>query len=163
MHSSKSFRRLFAFAVMLVAMAAAAPSQPVQAKRVNMSQTARVARDVFWEVNRRRAAAGKPELEIDETLNAIAVEHSSRMATHKVAFGHSGFDNRFKLVKKQWGPARSFAENVAKDPTGVATVDMWWASAGHKKNILGDYTHTGIGVVRGNDGNYYFTQVFVKK
>ena len=39
----------------------------------------------------------------------------------------------------------------------------WLNSPGHRKNIEGDFTHIGIGVVKNDAGVYYFTQIFLKK
>ena len=41
-------------------------------------------------------------------------------------------------------------------------VEGWIASAGHRQNIEGDFTLTGIGAAAGRDGTRYFTQIFVK-
>lgn len=61
----------------------------------------------------------------------------------------------------------SFAENVAynhyyDDPVKVA-VDGWMKSAGHKKNILGDFEETGVGVAISKEGQFYITQLFAKR
>ncbi len=48
-----------------------------------------------------------------------------------------------------------------KDPAEVAKrfVRMWMNSAGHRKNLLGDYRHLGVGVaIQG--GKAYASQVF---
>jgi len=39
-------------------------------------------------------------------------------------------------------------------------VDGWLNSPGHKKNIEGNFTLTGIGYARDHKGNIYFTQIF---
>jgi uncharacterized protein YkwD len=55
------------------------------------------------------------------------------------------------------------AENVAYGADDATeAVELWLRSAGHKKNIRGNFTHTGISVVRDSDGRLYFTQLFVK-
>jgi uncharacterized protein YkwD len=48
------------------------------------------------------------------------------------------------------------------DPVSVA-VKGWINSPGHQKNMVGDYNLTGIGIAKNNAGEYYFTQLFVKK
>jgi uncharacterized protein YkwD len=54
-------------------------------------------------------------------------------------------------------------ENVAvnsgfDDPVGTA-VAGWLDSPGHHENIVGDWTHAGVGIA--TDGEqYYFTQLF---
>jgi uncharacterized protein YkwD len=39
-------------------------------------------------------------------------------------------------------------------------VDGWLKSPGHKRNIEGDFTLTGIGIASDKQGNIYFTQIF---
>ncbi|RYZ58927.1 MAG: CAP domain-containing protein [Proteobacteria bacterium] len=82
---------------------------------------------------------------------------------------HDGFpEDRTELLKTtfqaEWGV---FAENVAMaqtldtDPAKVGKqfVQMWNGSAGHKANMLGNYTYIGAGVTRvGN--SIYATQIF---
>src|SRR5690606_4645258 len=43
-------------------------------------------------------------------------------------------------------------------PTAVTT--GWLDSPGHRKNILGSYTHIGIGVACSSSGRPFYTQVF---
>jgi len=42
-------------------------------------------------------------------------------------------------------------------------VNSWLNSSGHKKNIEGNYSHTGVGIAKNQYGTLYFTQIFVKK
>jgi len=60
------------------------------------------------------------------------------------------------------------AENVAYDSRSgdrlaARVVDDWLASSRHRENIEGDFTDTGIGAARAQDGLYYFTQIFVRR
>jgi uncharacterized protein YkwD len=88
------------------------------------------------------------------------------MASGNRPFGHDGFEERARAVGALM-TVRSMAENVAydsRDGSRLASqvVEGWIASAGHRENIEGAYTHTGIGVARGRDGVRYFTQIFVQ-
>jgi uncharacterized protein YkwD len=78
---------------------------------------------------------------------------------------HRGFDARLENIRKRI-PVRAAAENVAaakgeKDPARTV-VEGWTKSAGHRKNMLGDFSLTGVGVAQSKDGTYFFTQIFVK-
>jgi len=42
-------------------------------------------------------------------------------------------------------------------------VQGWLKSPGHRKNIKGDFDVTGIGVSKNAQGDYYFTQIFIKR
>jgi uncharacterized protein YkwD len=59
------------------------------------------------------------------------------------------------------------AENVAanigyKNPAREA-VEGWKNSQEHRKNMLGDYDLTGIGVARSPQGLYFFSQIFLRR
>ena len=83
------------------------------------------------------------------------------MASGKVGFGHSGFNSRAKAIQKSMNSVTSVAENVAEGQmTAREVVDGWLHSPGHKKNIEGNFTLTGIGYASDKKGNIYFTQIF---
>jgi uncharacterized protein YkwD len=48
------------------------------------------------------------------------------------------------------------------DPVTQA-VEGWIDSPGHHANIKGNFDLTGIGVVKNEQGEYYLTQLFVKR
>ena len=85
------------------------------------------------------------------------------MANKKVPFGHDGFDNRAAMVpyNKQF-----FAENVAycynyeRSVIAQTIVDGWIESPGHRKNLLSNSNVCAIAAYKGDDGNWYFTQLF---
>ncbi len=116
-------------------------------------------------VERERSKQRLAPLQRNETLDRIAREHSRRMASGRVPFGHKGSEDRADQVRT--GRAIStVAENVAKlkgypDPASNV-VRGWVESRGHRRNILGDYDLSGMGVARSRDGTLYFTQLFAK-
>lgn len=95
----------------------------------------------------------------EECLN-----HSHNMAKTN-SINHDGFDERIENIRKsvRFG---SSAENVAynfdvNDPA-LSAFSQWRKSRGHHENMLGKFTHTGLAVVKGEDGAYYFTQIFIQ-
>lgn len=112
-------------------------------------------------VNDYRSDQGREPLRMTSQLNAIAQQHSENMAGKRVAFGHGGFNTRMnKAMRSTKG--YGFAENVAYgDLNAREVVNLWINSKGHRKNMLGNYQLTGIGVAQGRNGQLYFTQVFV--
>ncbi len=59
--------------------------------------------------------------------------------------------------------ARAYAENVAFGfRTAKAVVDGWIASEGHRKNLEGDFSKSGIGTIANNQGVLYFTHILFK-
>jgi uncharacterized protein YkwD len=117
---------------------------------------------VLSSTNQYRKSNSKPALQMREDLNNIARKHSQNMANGRTSFGHDGFDQRHDKVKKIF-QACTMSENVAYGKLdGQAVVGMWKGSAGHRRNLLGDYKYIGIGVATDRKGVTYFTQIFVK-
>ncbi|MGN6616114.1 MAG: CAP domain-containing protein [Ilyomonas sp.] len=115
-------------------------------------------------VNEHRKAIGKQALQMIDIASDEANEHSVDMAKGKTAFGHDGFENRVAVITKNIGRISAAAENVAYgELTAQQVVDGWLHSPGHKKNIEGDYTLTGIGVAKDKNGTIFYTQIFLRK
>jgi uncharacterized protein YkwD len=66
-------------------------------------------------------------------------------------------------IEATCGPISAWAENVAFDSSVGAITSAWWTSSGHRGNILGNYTHVGVGVHRGSDGLFWATTDFYRK
>lgn len=121
-----------------------------------------IERDIVQQINQYRAERNLPALRWEAAIAQLAREHSQGMATKRIPFGHTGFSNRIEELRI---PYRSAAENVAfnsgyTNPAAQA-VDGWLKSPKHRKNIEGNFNLTGIGVSRGEKGEYYLTQVFI--
>lgn len=118
--------------------------------------------DILAYINQFRLHKGLPELQMNPILNAEAAQHSADMASHRVAFGHDGFANRMKHLQKKIRTAQSGAENVAYNYHSAKIVaEGWIHSPGHRRNILGHYNQTGIGIVYDKLGRPYYTQLFL--
>jgi uncharacterized protein YkwD len=120
--------------------------------------------EVLFYVNDYRSKKGLPPLTMNADISSAAEKHSRDMAANKVAFGHDGFEDRVKNFSKKIGGVHASAENVAYgilSPKEV--VDIWLKSPGHRKNIEGNYTLTGVGVATGKDNVIFFTQIFTAK
>jgi uncharacterized protein YkwD len=145
---SRSFRRT----------AAAAPA-------AKDDQYSELVNRVHRQVSEFRREHGLKPLTLDPTISAEAREHSVAMARSGKTVSHRGFNQRLEDIRKKI-PYRAAAENVAaaagyEDP--VRTVmEGWEKSPDHRKNMLGDFSLTGIGVAQSNNGTYFFTQIFVE-
>ncbi len=112
-------------------------------------------------VNDHRRSIGKPPLAMNQVIWAQANGHSQNMASRTVPFGHDGFDARIAAIRAALGSGGSAAENVAMGyGSAAAVVSAWLGSAGHRANIEGNATRTGVSAVRSSDGVWYYTQVF---
>lgn len=119
----------------------------------------------FQQVNNYRKTRKLPALQLNSNISQQARIHSQNMASGKVAFSHDGFQNRAKIISQKI-TYQSVAENVAfnmgySDPVKQA-VEGWIKSAGHRKNMEGNYNLTGMGIALNPKGEYYFTQIFLK-
>jgi uncharacterized protein YkwD len=116
--------------------------------------------EILQFVNDDRKQHGLPVLQLNAMESSLALKHSQDMASGKVKFGHDGFNTRVKAIQKALG-SNEIGENVASGPmTAREVVDGWLNSPGHKRNIEGNFTLTGIGYARDKKGDIYFTQIF---
>jgi uncharacterized protein YkwD len=146
---------------------AAAPNSSVPHSNVqeNDQQFAPMVDRVHRLVNEFRAEHGRAALTLDSSISAAAREHSAEMARDRSAISHRGFKQRLSDIQKRF-PFRAGAENVAmnagqKDPATTA-VDGWRRSPEHRLNMLGNFNLTGIGIASGENGEYFFTQIFIQ-
>ncbi len=122
------------------------------------------ASDVLYYVNQFRHKKRLPPLTMNNYIAAEAERHSRDMASGRTAFGHGGFDGRMHRIMNKFAPSGSGAENVAYgNVSAEAVVNMWIHSPGHRRNMLGNYNLTGIGIASGRGGTLYFTQIFLYK
>lgn len=116
---------------------------------------------VFQQVNAYRARQYLPALRWDERLAQQARQHSQTMLNS--GLGHAGFERRLAAIGL---PLASAAENVAysQGVPGPATqaVQEWLNSPGHRSNLTGPFTLTGVGVARNARGEVTFTQIFLR-
>ncbi|MDZ7371984.1 MAG: CAP domain-containing protein [candidate division KSB1 bacterium] len=115
-------------------------------------------------VNAHRSALRLPPLLWNETVAEQAVKHSRDMASGRVPLGHEGFEERFRAISTVLS-VQAGGENAAynygfNDPSQAA-VNGWLNSPGHRANIEGEYTLTGLGCARDAKGGWYFTQIFI--
>lgn len=118
---------------------------------------------LFDYINEYRMQNNIPALEWDWQISSLAREHSLQMAKIKV-MSHDGYLERFqRMGGEYWSKAENVAMNAGQADPIRSAVNQWINSEGHKKNMLGDFTSSGIGIGVDNDGAFYFTQLFGKK
>ena len=126
---------------------------------------AELVESIHQQVNEFRQAHGHQPLRLISIISAQARQHSAQMARKGSAVSHVGFEDRLKRIGEQL-PYRAGAENVAasigfENPARTA-VEGWKTSPAHRKNMLGDFTLTGIGIAQSEQGRYFITQIFLK-
>jgi uncharacterized protein YkwD len=115
-------------------------------------------------INAYRTSQGLPPLHANTAITSIAKGHSANMASNQVPFSHDGFKQRMQRIFAEFPATKGLAENVAfsdRDDTDII-VNQWLGSRLHRKNILGNYNLTGIGIAHGDHNRVYITQIFVK-
>lgn len=142
-----------------------AETSPVEIEKLSEANYQQIALEIHRGVNEFRKLEGLEPLELHPIISEQAREHSIEMSETPDKISHSGFNDRIEDIKKEI-PFRSAAENVAfnknYDNPGAQVVEGWKSSPTHRKNMLGDFNQTGIGVAQGENGKYFFTQFFWK-
>lgn len=123
-------------------------------------------KSIHEQVNEYRRSQNLPPLKLDSNIIAVARAHSQAMASGRTTFSHDGFEQRVEEISRQID-YRSAGENLAynfgyQDP-GKQAVIGWIKSPGHRKNMEGNFDLTGIGVAQNAKGEYYFTQLFIRR
>ena len=121
-----------------------------------------VEQSIYQQINQYRQSLNLPPLKLDARITEQARQHSDAMA-NGTPLGHEGFEQRVKAIGI---PYSRVAENVAfnqgySDPATQA-VQGWIDSSGHRHNIKGQFSWTGVGVSQ-SEGKYYFTQIFLER
>lgn len=117
-------------------------------------QTTSAEGQLFYSVNRERAAQGLPVLRWDDALASAAREHASQMALHNL-MSHQLAGEPELLARASAAGARFsvIAENIAVGPDPTTIHTAWMHSPGHRANILSpELSAVGIAVVTGNSG-----------
>ena len=110
---------------------------------------------IHADTNAHRSNNGRAPLVRNAQMDAVAAAWS-RVQCERGEMGHNP---RFaQQIPSGWSAA---AENVARGYAYDRVVAAWIASPGHNGNLLGSYTHIGIGYCERN-GDRYYTQVFAR-
>jgi uncharacterized protein YkwD len=142
-------------AVKVKPYAPAPPPPPTTAPATPSSVSPQVAR-ILADTNVFRAANGKAPLRAMPALDGIAGEWAKKMHDECIFEHRSGFS----VYPSGWSRA---GENIAAGYAYTSVVQGWIDSPGHRANMLGDYTHIGIGYFEGSKCyRTYFVQNFAK-
>jgi uncharacterized protein YkwD len=142
-------------------------TQSKQEPTDNSATIEQIENQAFVFVNEYRKSLGLPILMRNNAADQQARIHSKDMAAHKVAFGHDGATKRLKTIGKTLNNMEGGGENVFECSEGFPNLakeafNGWLHSEGHRKNMIGDYNLAGMGVAKAPNGDYYFTQIFIK-
>lgn len=126
---------------------------------------------ILEKTNEYRRTKSKPDLKLSPKISFSARLWSDEQAS-RGRIGHGGFPRQRRSDLMQEFQSISglslTRENVAmtqsrsQDADAIATriVDMWIKSWGHRRNMLANSSHIGIGVSQKNGRSFYATQIF---
>ena len=119
--------------------------------------------DVLKAVNDYRKSIGISELQPLNIVSSVALGHTDYMVKEN-QLSHDNFDQRVQLLMTE-ANAKTVAENVAFGySTAQDVVNAWLASPEHRAVIENpNFNYFGISTEKNANGNYYFTQMFIKK
>ena len=136
-----------------------------KAEVVRFSDEQAMERTIVSVVNAYRLKRGLQPLRMSPIIAREAKIHSQDMEKKRIAFGHQYFGTRIKHIYEKIKYCNGGSENVAWYPPNKSPRDvvaLWLTSSGHRRNILGHYNLTGVGIVRDKRGWLYYTQIFIK-
>jgi len=114
-------------------------------------------------VNQERVSRGLKPLQVDMDLVKLARMKSQDMVDNNY-FSHTSptYGSPFQMMKDYGVSYRTAGENLAGAPNVNTAHTNLMNSDGHRANILNpDYTHIGIGIVKGSKYGQIYTQLFV--
>ena len=106
-------------------------------------------------LNAERTSRGLSALSSHWDLVDDAEAHSNRMMDSNDLHHNPNLGN----VTTGWV---SLGENVGVGPSVNSIHSSFMGSSGHRSNILGDFTHIGIGAVRESENKLWVTVIFMK-
>lgn len=160
-------RSIFAMALLCL-LASCSKDDELVASEIDMIELApnlevegQFAAAILDEINLHRESMGLSDLQPHTDSESQAVDHSKYMAS-KHQISHDNFFKRSDYLKSKG--ADKVSENVAFGyDTAEEVVAAWLKSPGHREALEGDFTHSGIAVVKTETGVTYFTEIFVKE
>lgn len=119
--------------------------------------------DILKIVNDYRKSNGIPELQPLNVISSVALGHTDYMIKEN-KLSHDGFEQRVQTLMNE-ASAKTVAENVAFGyGTAEGVVNAWLSSADHRAVIENpNFNYFGISTEKNANGNYYFTQIFIRK
>lgn len=111
--------------------------------------------DMLAKINAERTTRGLNALSSHGTLVSHARQHSAEMAATDSIWHTKNLGG----VISGWS---RIGENVGRGPSVDSLHRAFMNSSGHKANILGDFSHAGVGTFVTEDGMMYVTVVFMK-
>lgn len=152
---------LFAFITLSLSCSSDDEQEETTMTNPDVTDQTSLADQILVLINAHRQSEGLEILDKNDTATQLAIDHSNYMITQQ-NISHDNFDDRAAVLRDQEN-ALGWAENVASGyTTAESVVNGWLESSGHRRNIEGNYTKTGIAAIKSGNGRYYYTQLFFR-
>lgn len=121
--------------------------------------------EVIRLVNVERSKKGLQTLKANWQLSRVA-RYKSQDMVDKNYFSHTSptYGSPFRMMESFGVRYSAAGENIAMGQrTPAEVMNAWMNSPGHRNNILSpSFTEIGVGLAKGQNGRYYWTQMFIK-
>jgi len=116
-------------------------------------------------VNQARSQNNVAPLQVDmELTNCARIKAQDMIDNNYFSHNSPKYGSPFDMMKSFGINYVKAGENIAGNQTVQKAHEALMNSPGHRKNILSpDYTHIGIGIRKGGQYGYMFTQMFISK
>ena len=135
------------------AIVIAGSSMPLSAAERVGTADAGAEQELLAKINEERTSRGKRALIWHTQAASVARDHSYDMA----AEGRLHHNPNLATEMSTWS---ALGENVGVGMSIDSIHSAFMGSSGHRANILGSFTHVGVGVVY-DDGTFWVTEVFL--
>ena len=154
---TRALRVVIALATAVVVVGGAAMGTAAPAAAAPNTMSAQLAVAFEWAIDVERAHVGLGPLVVDPVVSQQALEWSGGMAL----FNTLVEDRLYVAEMSSAVPAMSrYGENVGVGPTAASVEAAFMASPPHRANMLGNYTHMGVGVFVAGNGMVWVTERF---
>lgn len=129
---------------------------------LTVPQAKQIEIEIMELINNHRINKGLNPLEDHNTVKAVAFTHTDYM----IEVANVSHDNFFQRKQSLQANANAniVSENVAYGfSSAEAVVNAWINSPSHRENIEGDYTDFDVSAEQNSEGNWYFTNIFIKR
>ena len=118
--------------------------------------------EILEAINKHRISIGKNTLKQASIIKDVAHNHTLYMID-KSKMSHENYKERSTYLISNYG-AKRVGENVAFGYRNAETVvKAWIKSESHKATLEGNYNYFDISAEQNEKGQWFFTNIFVKK
>lgn len=142
------------------------PSEPTTPSTPGTSNDLRALEsEVIRLVNVERNKVGRSPLTTNnQVINVARLKSQDFIDNNYFSHNSPTYGTPFNMLKTFGISFTAAAENIASGQrTAAEVMKSWMSSSGHRENILSPtYNQIGVGVARDNNGNIYWTQMFIR-